>query len=340
MPLQVFHSPEEWRERLGPSRSGVTVTVGNFDGLHRGHQQLLRGVVDRARQMGTLAAAITFDPHPLRILRPADAPPLIAGLAARLAGFEQLGLDAALVMKFDLALSRMSPKDFVQQVLVETLRTKLIRVGENFRFGHRHAGDVALLRELGGRPEELARNAQPEGCPTASGGFQVELVPPVIVRGVLVSSTAIREAVQQGRVGHAARLLGRPFAVTGKIQTGTGQGRQLLVPTLNLSTDQELLPRNGVYATETIVAGRKHPSATNVGTRPTFDGRHLTIESHVFGFCGELKEGPMEVHFWRRLRDEKKFPGVEDLRAQIEEDLRRARRFFRKLKNQNLERRT
>lgn len=323
MPLQVFHSPEEWRERLGPSRPGVTVTVGNFDGLHRGHQQLLRGVVARARQLGTLAAAITFDPHPLRILRPTHAPPLIASLSARLAGFEQLGLDAALLMKFDLALSKMSPEDFVQQVLVETLRTKLIRVGENFRFGHRHAGDVALLRELGRRQ-----------------GFQVELVPPVIVRGVVVSSTLIRQAVQQGRVGHAARLLGRPFAVIGKIQTGTGRGRELLVPTLNLSPNQELLPGMGVYATESIVAGRKYPSATNVGTRPTVDGRHLTIESHLFGFSDELKEGPMEVHFWRRLRDEKKFPGVEDLRAQIEEDLGRARRFFSKLRNQNLERST
>jgi len=322
MPLRVFHSPKEWRERLGPKRSPATLTVGNFDGLHLGHQLLLEGVVECARKLETLAAAVTFDPHPTHVLRPSEAPPQISTLAQRLAGFDQVGLDAALVIRFDVAFSELSPEDFVQQILVDTLRVRLIRVGENFRFGHRHAGDVALLRECAPRL-----------------GYEVELVPPVKVRDELVSSSAIREAVCAGRIARAARLLGRPFALTGHIQPGSGRGARLLVPTLNLAPEQELLPKVGVYATDTVVGGgsaslttsRIFHSATNVGYRPTVDGTQLTIESHLFDFSAELKSGPMEIHFWKRLRDEKKFAGVEELREQIERDLKRARTFFRRL---------
>ncbi len=314
MAFRVFHSPQEWRARLGNGRKPVALTVGNFDGLHLGHVQLLRAVVEAARRMNIPAAAITFDPHPLRILRPAEAPLLITRLAARLEGLQQLGLDAALVMKFDSVLSKMSADDFVRTILVETMRARLICVGENFRFGNRHAGDVTLLRSIG-----------------AQAGFDVQIVPPVKVRGIVVSSTAIRRAVAEGRVTHAARLLGRPFALAGQIESGEGNGRKLLVPTLNLATDSELLPRTGVYATETIVGGRKYPSATNVGFRPTFNGTCLTIESHLFGFSADVKKGPLEVHFWRRLRDERKFASVDELREQIRKDLCRAETFFTRL---------
>lgn len=314
MPLAVLHSSAEWTARFGARGPKAVLTVGNFDGLHLGHRKILRGVVERARATGALAAAVTFDPHPLKVLRPGEAPPLIATLPQRLAGLEQLGLDAVLVLRFDVELSRLSPEEFVLGILVEKLGLSAILVGQNFRFGHQQAGDVRLLGELGRR-----------------FGFKVESVPPVVVRREVVSSTAIRQAVQEGRVERAARLLGRPFMLSGKIRSGSGRGAQLVFPTLNLDPEQELRPAIGVYATETRVCGRLYRSATNVGVRPTFDGKGLTIESHLFDFSEKVAAGPMEVFFWKRLREERKFSGPEALRAQITKDLARARRFFGRL---------
>jgi len=254
---------------------------------------------------------VTFDPHPLKILRPAEAPPLIATLAQRLAGLEQQGLEAALVLRFDREFARLSPEEFVRDILVEKLAMRAVLVGENFRFGYQQAGDVQSLAAL--------------GCRFA---FDVEIVPPVVIRGQMVSSTAIREAVQQGKVERAARLLGRPPVLTGEVRPGSGRGARLLFPTLNLAPEQELRPPIGVYATETRVAGRLYRSATNVGVRPTFDGKGLTVESYLFDFSKKITSGPMEVHFWKRLREERKFSGPEALRAQIEKDLLRARSFF------------
>ncbi len=313
MPLAVLHSPGQWTARFGASPRKSVLTVGNFDGIHLGHQKILRGVVEHARTTRAVAAAVTFDPHPLKILRPAEAPPLIATLAQRLAALEQLGIDAALVLRFDRELSRLSPEEFVRSVLVEKLGLRAILVGESFRFGHQQAGDVRLLAEFGER-----------------FGFQVEIVPPVVVRGEVVSSTAIRRAVREGRVERAARLLGRPFVLTGEIRPGTGRGAQAVFPTLNLAPEQELRPAIGVYATETRV-GLLYRSATNVGVRPTFDGQGLTVESHLLDFAEKMTAGPMEVHFWKRLREERKFSGPEALRAQITKDLARARRFFQRL---------
>jgi len=316
MALTVARSPQEWATRFGAAAPQTVVTIGNFDGLHLGHQKILRGLVERARATGALAAAVTFDPHPLKVLRPEEAPPLILTLEQRLAALEAMGLDAALVLRFDLALSRRSPEDFVRQILVDTLRVGAVLVGGNFRFGYRQAGDAKRLAELG---REFR--------------FAVEAIPPVVLRGTVVSSTAIRRAVQEGRVSLAGRWLGRPFALSGTIRAGTGQGRLLVVPTLNLDTQQELLPKTGVYVTETRVTGRLYRSATNVGFRPTFDGRRLTIESHLFDFSQDLTDGPMEVHFWTRLRDEKKFANTDALRDQVLRDLSRAREFFRRLES-------
>ncbi len=314
MPLAVLHSPGEWAARFGAGPRKTALTVGNFDGIHLGHQKILRGVVERARATGALAAAVTFDPHPLKLLRPAEAPPLIATLAQRLAGLEQLGIDAALVLRFDRELSQLSPEEFFRGILLEQLGLRAILVGESFRFGHQQAGDVRLLGEFGRR-----------------FGFDVEIAPPVVVRGEVVSSTAIRRAVQEGRVERAARLLGKPFLLSGEIRPGTGRGSQAVVPTLNVAPEQELRPAMGVYATETRVAGRLYRSATNVGVRPTFDGHGLTVESHLFDFSEKMTARPMEVHFWKRLREERKFSGPKALRAQIAKDLARARHFFARL---------
>lgn len=311
MTLAVMRSPAEWKARIAPDEQSSAVTIGNFDGVHLGHREILRRVVERARRDGLRATVVTFDPHPLRVLRPDDAPALLLTLEQRLAEIERAGIDAALVLRFDAELARLSAREFVVQIVVETLRTNAILVGENFRFGHRGAGDVALLREFG-----------------REFGFEVACIDPVVCRGEVVSSSAIRRAVCIGRLTDAARLLGRPFALAGEIQPGTGQGRRVVVPTLNLRTAQELLPKTGVYSTEVRVTGQKYRSVTNVGMRPTFDGKALTVESYLFDFDEQLTAGPMEVSFWARLRNEMKFPGPEALRTQILLDAARSRHFF------------
>ena len=224
---------------------------------------------------------------------------------------EQLGLDAALVLQFDRAFSLLSPEDFLRRILIERLHVSAILVGANFCFGHRGAGNVRLLEQFGKEHD-----------------FDVETVPPVEVEGIVVSSTAVRNAIVEGRVGDVIPLLGHPFSLTGEIRSGAGRGRTILFPTLNLAPEQELLPKLGVYATESVVGGKTFPSVTNVGTRPTFDGRDVTVESYLFGFSEQISGGPMEVRFRTRLRDERKFSGAEELREQIARDILAAREYF------------
>lgn len=309
----VARSPEEWLAHF-PAASRSILTIGNFDGMHVGHQEIIRGVVERARRKKHIAAALTFWPHPLRVVRPEIAPSLIETLPQRLAHLQSLGLDAVFILQFNHSVASLAPEDFVHRILVDTLHVSAVRVGENFRFGHRQSGNVQTL-------QELARNLN----------FEVDCVPPVIFRGVIVSSSAIRAAISNGHLMQAARLLCRPFALAGEIRPGTGTGRRFVFPTLNLSAEQELLPPRGVYATETLVQGRVYRSATNIGTRPTFDGTKLAIESHLLEFAEEITSGKMEVRFWYRLRDEKKFSGPEALRTQIQQDLTRTRAFFSRL---------
>ncbi|HEX4002786.1 MAG TPA: bifunctional riboflavin kinase/FAD synthetase [Candidatus Acidoferrales bacterium] len=314
MPFAVLHSEAEWAAlfgQAGPPAEPAIVTIGNFDGVHLGHQRILRTVCELARQAGCKSAVLTFFPHPARVLRPAEAPPLLMTLDQRIAAIEALGVDIAFVLPFDLHLAAVSAEDFVRRFLVDTMHARALLVGGNFRFGHKQAGDVRLLVQLGQR-----------------WGFDVKTLPPVIKDGIVVSSTAIRGALREGRVEDARDLLGRAYALAGEIRTGTGQGRKLVVPTLNLATEQEMLPKNGVYATEVAVGGKTYRAATNVGMRPTFDGVRITIESHLFDFDETLTSGKMEVHFWTRLRDEQKFSGPDALRRQVLRDIDEARRYF------------
>jgi riboflavin kinase/FMN adenylyltransferase len=310
MSFLVFQSIEDWAAKMGGDNRTV-VAVGTFDGLHVGHCRILESVRKRARGAGQIATVVTFDPHPMRLLLPNRAPFLIQTLAQRLAGFEELGLDAALVLRFDHTLSLVSAEEFIERYLVRGLRASAILVGENFRFGHRGAGDVRLLGEFGKR-----------------FGFDVQVISPVEVGGKIVSSTAIRGEVASGNVAAAIPLLGRPFSLTGEIRRGEGRGRTILFPTLNLTPEQELLPKLGVYATETVLNGATYSSVTNVGTRPTFDGTDVRVESHLFGFAETIVSGRMELRFLQRIRDEQKFPGVDALRAQIAADIQTAQRFF------------
>ena len=312
MPFEVLRSAEEWTARFGAPRRPSVVTIGNFDGVHRGHQEILRGVRELAAQTGAIPSVLTFSPHPVRVLRPAEAPSLLMTLEQRLAAIQELGIEAVLVLHFDTELAKASPEDFVRRFLLETMDARAVLVGADFRFGHRQAGDTKLLAEFG-----------------ASRGFEVRVVPPVIADGMTVSSTAIRRALGEGRVEDARQMLGRPFSLEGEIGPGTGQGRKLVVPTLNLTTAQETLPQTGVYATEAIVQGKSYPAATNVGVRPTFDGTRTTIESHLLGFSENLTGGKMELRFWKRLREERKFPGPEALREQVLQDIEQVREYFR-----------
>jgi len=288
----------------------IVLTIGNFDGVHRGHQRILARVVRQARARRGTAAALTFHPHPARVLgRP--APPLLTTLEQKLELLEAAGLDLVLVLPFTRALSRLSPRQFVERIICRRLGARRLYVGPNFRFGHRAAGDIRVLRRLAG---EL--------------GFTLEVVPRVRVSRRTASSTLIRRLIAAGRVRPAARLLGRPYALTGNIRPGQGRGAPLGFPTLNLAPEQECLPARAVYVTQTLVAGKAFPSATNVGVRPTFGGERLVVESHLLGFAGTLRRGRLEVRFYERLRAEKKFSSAAALRAQIRRDVERARRFF------------
>lgn len=320
VPFTVAHSAEEWARKFADSKLRTVVTVGNFDGVHLGHQRIFQAVESRLaarpdannRPEKLISAVLTFYPHPACVLRPDAAPPLLMTLQQRLAAFEKAHMDAALVLRFDRELAQVSAEDFVRRYLVETMRAEAVLVGANFRFGHRQTGDVNLLRQLGKR-----------------WGFAVEVVQPLVLGDVLVSSTAIRDAVRDGRVEDARRLLGRPYALAGEIRPGTGHGRELVVPTLNLATAQELLPKLGVYATEVVLDAAKYGAATNVGMRPTFDGKAVTVESHLLDFDEDRSAGPMEVRFLTRLRDEQKFPNPQALREQVLRDVDQAREYFR-----------
>jgi len=312
MAFAVLHSVKDWSARFDKAGGATAVTIGNFDGVHKGHQKILQRAHDLAVEQKLLSAVLTFYPHPARVLRPSSAPPLLLTLEQRLAAIEAMGIDAVLVLRFDEGIAKVGPEDFVRGFLVDAMRAKAVLIGGNFRFGYRQAGDAKLLVELGQR-----------------WGFETQIVPPVIVDGIAVSSTAIRQAIREGQVAEARKLLGKPFALGGEIRPGTGQGRKLVVPTLNLFTQQELLPKNGVYATEVVVEGKIYRAATNVGVRPTFNGAGVSIESHLFDFGETLTGGQLEVRFWSRLRDEAKFSGPEALKAQVLSDLKRTQEYFR-----------
>jgi phosphoribosyl 1,2-cyclic phosphate phosphodiesterase len=315
--FSTFMSSEAWASRFGKFGHSSVLAIGSFDGIHLGHQAVLRATVERARALKTVPTALTFDPSPRKVLRPETAPLQLSTIAQRLAWFSALGLEAAVVLPFTLELSHLLPEEFCLQILVRDLRIKAVFVGENFRFGHKQAGDVRRLRELG-----------------AEHGFEVVVLPPVVYRGEVVSSTIIRREVAEGDVSHAARLLGRPFVLTGEVVKGTGTGRRFTFPTLNLSAEQGLLPGRGVYITRTCLDGerRSHRSVTNIGMRPTFDGSALSVETHLLDT--QLMTAPkyMEVRFWNRLRDEKKFSSPEELRAQIARDIESANKFFSRLR--------
>lgn len=295
----------------------VAVTIGNFDGVHIGHQQLLHEVLRAAQEKGLQPAVLTFDPHPASIVAPQRASRLLTTQAERCAIMAREGIEYVVVLPFTREMSRWTPEQFVERILVKGLRARVVVVGENFRFGHDQAGDNKVLTALGAR-----------------FGFETRIVPPVQRRGRLVSSSVIRRAVEAGHVSLAARFLARPFSLEGEVVPGHGIGSKQTVPTLNLRTPAQVLPLSGVYVTRTTDLDQPHrrwKSITNVGTRPTFDGHELTIETFLLDPLDPPTPSRIRLEFLRRIREERKFETPAALKAQIVRDVARAQRFFSRL---------
>jgi len=291
------------------------LALGNFDGLHRGHVKIIERVNRRAGERGSTSVVMTFDPHPPRVVRPDKAPPLIMTKAQRLEAIAASGIQGTAVVRFTHELSQWDPETFVRTVLVEWLHVAEVWVGANFLFGRDRAGNFSLLRALGARY-----------------GFRAEKIDPVRYREFVVSSTRIRRLIGEGRVDEAGALLGHPYFVDGTVVEGARRGRELGCPTANLDVVNELVPPNGVYATTVQLDSVIHPSVTNIGVRPTFgDTVQRVVETHVLGFEGDLYGAPVRLGFVQRLRDERAFESVEQLRAQIDADRQRARSLFERM---------
>jgi riboflavin kinase / FMN adenylyltransferase len=300
---------------IGPEIGPTAVSIGNFDGVHIGHQSLFRRLAELGRHLRLRPTVLTFHPHPVRVLRPDKAPRLLSIPSQRYGWMEDLGISQIVELPFTEAISHLSAEAFVREVLAEKLQARLVLVGDNFRFGHRQAGDVNVLRALGG-----------------SLGMEIEIAEPVTLRGQMVSSTLIRELLAEGNVSLAWRMLGRPYALEGDVVKGHGIGSKQTVPTLNLANEGETLPAYGVYVTRTedLRDGRRWNSITNIGMRPTFAGDAVTVETYLLGALEGMTPERIRVHLLKRVREERKFESPEALKAQILKDVERARTYFRR----------
>ncbi len=307
--MQVIHYPDDPR----PARWHQPVlALGNFDGMHRGHLKIIERVRRGADERGSTAVAMTFDPHPSKIVRPDKAPPLLMTHSQKLEALARGGMHGVAIVRFTPELARWDPETFVRAVLVEWLRVAEVWVGANFLFGHDRSGNFSLLRSLGARY-----------------GFRAEKIDPVRYKDFVVSSTRVRRLISEGRVDEAGALLGHHYTIEGSVVQGQKRGRSLGFPTANLCAENELVPPAGVYATTVAVDAVAYPSITNIGTRPTFEsGDENVIEAHVLDFDNDLYGSKLRLGFVQRLRDEKKFDGVDALKTQIEADRARARDLF------------
>jgi riboflavin kinase/FMN adenylyltransferase len=285
------------------------VTIGFFDGVHRGHQVVVRRTVDEAARLGLVPVAVTFDRHPREVFAPGTEPKLLTTLDRKARLIEALGIEALVVLEFDQDFSRWPPEEFVTRVLAEGLRTKHAVVGSNFTFGHKATGNLATLSDLG-----------------AGNGFGVEGVALLKLDGRAVSSSSIREALAAGDLDWPTTALGRPFAVDGTVVAGAGRGEALGFPTANLEmAARMLMPGQGVYAGMAYLDGEGHVAAINIGTNPTFGDEPVHLEAYLLAFEQEVRGRPMSVEFWHRLRDEVRFESAEDLARQIKDDVERTR---------------
>jgi riboflavin kinase/FMN adenylyltransferase len=293
------------------------LTIGKFDGVHAGHAELLHDVIALAREHDLSPSVLTFDRHPVCVLAPDKAPRPLTSIGERCERMREIGIEQIFVLPFTKEVARLSPEQFAVQYLRDALQARFVLVGRNFRFGYQQAGNPDVLAELGSRY-----------------GFEVRLVDAVTRRGLLVSTSEVRGRLERGEVEMAARLLERPYAISGEVVTGYGIGSKQTVPTLNLQPPIEVLPANGVYITRThdLTDERVWDSITNIGTRPTFDGQELTVETFLLGPLSGESPSLISVEFLRRVRDERKFEDPAALKRQILHDVGRAQTFFRRLR--------
>jgi riboflavin kinase/FMN adenylyltransferase len=306
--MLVIRGIENIRE---PFREAV-VTIGNFDGVHRGHQELFHRVAERARDRGGTSVVFTFEPHPIRVLRPSGGPPLITLYDQKVELVERYGIDVLICAEFTPEFARTPAREFIAGLLVERVGMKEILVGYDWAFGRNREGDINLLIRLG-----------------AELGFEVCVLGPYSVNGMPVSSTRVRQSVEAGDVAAAWRLLGRPYQVKGRVIRGRDRGGKLLgFPTANLRLVDELWPKPGVYAVTVEHAGRTWQGAANIGHNPTFGGHELSVETHLLDFSGDLYDQEIRLNFIERLRDERRFEGPQALAAQIAADIEKTRRIL------------
>jgi riboflavin kinase/FMN adenylyltransferase len=307
--MRIFHKLEDLPPDFGPT----VLSVGNFDGVHRGHLHVLTRLSARARELGAKSMVLTFDPHPIRILRPREAPPLITPIRQKLDLLEKTGLDAVLVLPFSRDLSMMPPFEFAEEILSSALHAIEVHEGFNFHFGHKAEGNTERLKEFG---QKL--------------GFDVVIYQGMTYRGILLSSSNARREIQAGNMAKARHVLGRPFSIISTPGRGRGLGHKYTVPTINLSKYDELVPKNGVYITQMTINHERFDAVTNVGNRPTFGEDSFAIETYILNFHPlELSaQTAIELTFLKRIRDEVKFPNTDALKEQIGRDVAKARRYF------------
>ena len=307
--MQVIHYPDDPR----PARWHQPVlALGNFDGMHRGHLKIIERVRRGAEERGATGIAMTFDPHPSKILRPDKAPPLLMTHQQKLDALSRAGMHGVAIVRFTPELAGWDPETFVRSVLVEWLHVAEVWVGANFLFGHDRQGTFSMLRSLGARY-----------------GFRAEKIDPVRYKDFVVSSTRIRRLITEARVDEAGALLGHHYEIEGAVVKGQQRGREIGVPTANVCAENELVPPHGVYVTTASLDGVAYPSITNIGTRPTFEsGEETVVEAHLLDFDKDLYGARLRLGFVQRLRDEKKFEDVGALRTQIEADRAQARDLF------------
>ena len=305
--MKIFHGTEN-ANILRPT----VLTLGVFDGLHLGHQKIMETVVRRANAINAVPTVITFDPHPRAVLYPENSPPLLQTLDQRLANFEVLGIEQAIIIRFNNKFANQDAPKFLREIIHERLHTKEIYLGHGFAFGKNRGGNIELLRKMS---QELR--------------FHADEVSEVTLRGQRISSSKIRQLLKDGKVNLARRMLGRPYGVEGVIIRGDRRGHTIGFPTANLKPKNRVIPKYGVYATATLIDGTWKKSITNVGVRPTFEGnKEPSIETYIFGFDGDLYGDVLRVRFLYRIRDERKFAGIAELKNQIEKDTRTAQNYF------------
>ncbi|MEO8074283.1 MAG: bifunctional riboflavin kinase/FAD synthetase [Acidobacteriota bacterium] len=305
--MKIFHGTEN-ANILRPT----VLTLGVFDGLHLGHQKIMETVVNRAEVVGAIPTAITFDPHPRAVLYPENSPPLLQTLDQRLANFEVIGIEQAIIVRFDKKFANQDAEKFLREIIHERLQAKEVYLGHGFAFGKNRGGNIELLRKMS---EEL--------------GFCADEVAEVKIRDQRISSSKIRELLKDGKVNLVRRMLGRPYGVEGVIIRGDRRGHTIGFPTANLKPKNRVIPKYGVYATATLIDGIWKKSITNVGIRPTFEGgKEPSIETYVFDFDGDLYGDVLRVRFLHRIRDERKFNGIDELKAQITKDSQTALNYF------------